>query len=323
MSEEAVIAPVTRRREAKHRLGRMQLREEREFYLFVAPWLIGFVIWTAGPMLYSLYISFTTWDVFTKPIWVGLQNYATLWHDLFEPSQLVLFSQSLKVTTIYTVLMVPLRMIVNLVGAMLLNQKIIGMPFFRAVFYSPTVIPAVASALVWTWIMQSNGGLVSLALNKLGLPNQTWLFRSKTALVTLVVLGLWGFGSQMLFFLAGLQSIPEHLYEAAKIDGAGQWQQFRYITLPMLSPVIFYNLVMSMMGTFQAFDSAFLYTGGGPNYATHFYVLNIYTFGWRYFRFGIASAMAWVLLIIILVMTMLVLRSSSAWVYYEGEVKGR
>ncbi len=323
MSAVQAVAPDKSRRPAKTGLGRMRLREEREFYLFVAPWLVGFLIWTAGPMIYSLYISFTTWDVFTKPVWVGLQNYATLWHDLFEPSQLVLFSQSLKVTTIYTVLMVPLRMIVNLLGAMLLNQRIRGMPFFRAVFYSPTVIPSVASALVWTWIMQSNGGLVSIFLNKLGLPNQTWLYRSKTALVTLVGLGLWGFGSQMLFFLAGLQSIPEHLYEAAKIDGAGQWQQFRYITVPMLSPVIFYNLVMSMMGTFQAFDSAFLYTGGGPNYATHFYVLNIYTFGWRYFKFGIASAMAWVLLVIILAMTMLVLRSSSAWVYYEGEVKGR
>ncbi|NLG28492.1 MAG: sugar ABC transporter permease [Chloroflexi bacterium] len=323
MSDAEAIAPVVPRRPARQRPGRAQLREEREFYLFIAPWLVGFLIWTAGPMLYSLYISFTTWDVFTKPVWVGLQNYQTLWNDLFNPSQLVLFSQSLKVTTIYTLLMVPLRMIVNLLGAMLLNQKIRGMPFFRAVFYSPTVIPAVASAMAWMWIMQSNGGLVSLILNKLGLPNQTWLFRSNTALPTLVGLGLWGFGSQMLYFLAGLQSIPEHLYEAAKIDGAGQWHQFRYITVPMLSPVIFYNLVTSMMGTFQAFDVAFLYTGGGPNYSTWFYVLNIYTFGWRYFKFGLASAMAWVLLLIIMVMTLLVLRSSNAWVYYEGEVKGR
>jgi len=234
MSEAKVLAPATVRRPAKQRLGKMQLREEREFYLFIAPWLIGFLVWTAGPMLYSLYISFTTWDVFTKPVWVGLQNYATLWHDLFEPSKLVLLSQSLKVTTIYTLLMVPLRMIVNLLGAMLLNQKIKGMPFFRAVFYSPTVVPAIASSMVWLWIMQSNGGLVSLILNRFGLPNQTWLSRSKTALPTLVGLGLWGFGSQMLYFLAGLQSIPEHLYEAAKLDGAGQWQQFSYITVPML-----------------------------------------------------------------------------------------
>jgi multiple sugar transport system permease protein len=214
-------------------------------------------------------------------------------------------------------------MVVNLGGAMLLNQRVRGMPVFRAIFYSPTIVPAVASAMVWLWIMQSNGGLISLLLNKVGLPNQTWLYREKTALVTLVGLGLWGFGSQMLFFLAGLQSIPGHLYEAAKIDGASTWHQFRYVTLPMLSPVIFYNLVISMMGTFQSFDAAFLYTGGGPNYATHFYVLNIYQFGWRYFRFGLASAMAWVLFVIILLATLLVLKSSSAWVYYEGEVKGR
>lgn len=320
-------SPTSRRETTHHprrpRLGRQALREEREFYLFVSPWIIGFLIWTAGPMLFSLYVSFTEWDILTPPRWVGLQNYQTLWHDLLEPSRLVLFRQSLIVTTIYTVLMVPLRMIVNLGGAILLNQKIRGMTVFRALFYSPTIVPAVASAMVWLWIMQSNGGLVSLILNRLGLPNQTWLYRTDTALITLVGLGLWGFGSQMLFFLAGLQSIPEHLYEAAKIDGANNWHQFRFITLSMLSPVIFYNLVISLMGTFQAFDAAFLYTGGGPNYATHFYVLNIYQFGWRYFKFGLASAMAWVLLVIILIMTLLVVKSSSAWVYYEGEVRGR
>ncbi|MGC9360213.1 MAG: carbohydrate ABC transporter permease [Anaerolineae bacterium] len=320
------LAPAKRATAGKPRRGKrgsQALREEREFYLFVFPWIIGFLIWTAGPMLFSLYVSFTEWDVLTTPRWVGLDNYRTLWNDLFEPSRLVLFRQSLIVTSLYTAMMVPLRMIVNLTGALLLNQKIRGMPFFRTIFYSPTIIPAVASSMVWLWIMQSNGGLVSLILNRFGLPNQTWLYRKDTALVTLVGLGLWGFGSQMLFFLAGLQSIPEHLYDAAKIDGANPWQQFRYVTIPMLSPVIFYNLMMSMMGTFQSFDAAFLYTGGGPNYATHLYVLNIYQFGWRYFKFGLASAMAWVLLLIILAMTLLVVKSSSAWVYYEGEVKNR
>ncbi len=305
------------------KLSRLALREEREFYLFIAPWLIGFFLWKAGPMLYSLYISFTEWDVFTPPVWVGLENYRVLWHDLFEPSRLVLFRQSLIVTTLYTVMMVPLRMIVNLGGAVLLNQRIKAMPFFRAVFYSPTIVPAVASAMVWSWIMQPSGGLVSLILNKFGLPNQTWLYNEDTALITLVGLSLWGFGSQMLFFLAGLQSIPPHLYEAAKIDGASSWQRFLYVTLPMLSPVIYYNLIISLMGAFQSFDAAYLYTRGGPNYATYFYVLNIYNMGWRYFKFGLASAMSWVLLVIILVMTVLVARSSAAWVYYEGELKKR
>jgi multiple sugar transport system permease protein len=302
-------------------LGKQARREERQFYLFISPWLIGFLLWTAGPMLFSLYVSFTEWDILTKPVWVGIENYRALWRDLFEPSRLVLFRQSLIVTTIFTVMLVPLRMVVNLGGALLLNQKIKAMPVFRAVFYSPTIVPAIASAMVWSWIMQSNGGLVSLVLNQFGLPNQTWLFDEDTALFTLVGLSLWGFGSQMLFFLAGLQSVPPHLYEAAKIDGATRWQQFWHITVPMISPVIFYNLIISMMGTFQAFDGAYLYTRGGPNYATHFYVLNIYNFGWRFFKFGLASAMAWVLLVIILVMTMIVVRSSAAWVYYEGEVR--
>jgi multiple sugar transport system permease protein len=310
-----------RERAHKGKLGRQARREERQFYLFIAPWLVGFLLWTAGPMLYSLYISFTEWDILTKPVWVGLENYRTLWRDLYEPSRLVLFRQSLVVTTLFTVMLVPLRMIVNLGGAILLNQKIKAMPVFRAIFYSPTIVPAIASAMVWSWIMQSNGGLISLILNQFGLPNQTWLFDQDTALVTLVGLSLWGFGSQMLFFLAGLQSVPPHLYEAAEIDGATPWQQFIHITLPMISPVIFYNLVISMMGTFQAFDGAYLYTGGGPNYATHFYVLNIYNFGWRFFKFGLASAMAWVLLVIILALTMIVVRSSAAWVYYEGEVR--
>jgi multiple sugar transport system permease protein len=312
-------AGIKRRRQ--FRRGSPARREEREFYLFILPWLLGFVLLKAGPMLYSLYVSFTEWDIITSPVWVGLGNYRTLWNDLFEPSRLVLFRQSLIVTTLFTVMVVPLRMIVNLGGAVLLNQKIKAMPVFRAVFYSPTIVPAVASAMVWSWIMQSNGGLVSLTLNMVGLPNQKWLYSQDTALVTLVGMSLWGFGSQMLFFLAGLQSIPPHLYEAAEIDGASRWQRFKAITLPMLSPVIYYNLIISMMGAFQAFDAAFLYTGGGPNYATHFYVLNIYNNGWRYFRFGLASAMSWVLLLIILLMTMLVVRSSAAWVYYEGEVK--
>ncbi|MBN1876560.1 MAG: sugar ABC transporter permease [Anaerolineae bacterium] len=303
------------------KLGKQALREERQFYLFIMPWLIGFFLWHAGPMLYSLYISFTKWQILSAPIWIGLDNYKTLWRDIFNPSRLVLFRQSLIVTTIFTVLMVPLRMIVDLGGAILLNQKIKAMPFFRAVFYSPTIVPAIASAMVWSWIMQSNGGLISLLLNKLGLPNQTWLYDQDTALFTLVGMSLWGFGSQMLFFLAGLQSVPPHLYEAAEIDGATAWQRFWYVTLPMLSPVIYYNLITSMMGAFQVFDSAFLYTGGGPNYATHFYVLNVYNTGWRDQNFGLASAMAWILLGIILLMTLLVVRSSAAWVYYEGEVK--
>lgn len=274
-------------------------------------------------MILSLIISFTDWDVVTSPKWLGLENYRRLWNDLWNPSRLVLFRQSLKVTTIYALLEVPLRLAVNLFGAMLLNQKLRGMPAFRAMLYSPTVVPAVASAMVWIWIMLPHGGLLSLILNVFGLPDQRLLFDPNTALITIIIMGLWGFGTGMLIFLAGLQSIPQHLYEAAEIDGASVFARFRYVTLPMLSPVIFFNLVTGVMANFQAFDGAFLITQGGPNYATHFYVLNLYNFGFRYFRMGMASAMAWVLFFIIMAFTLLIVRSSAAWVYYEGEVRGR
>jgi multiple sugar transport system permease protein len=303
--------------------GRQARREELEFYLFISPWIVGFLFLTAGPMLLSLVVSFTEWDVVTPAKWVGLENYKRLWKDLWQPSRLVLFQQSLKVTTLYALLEVPLRLIVNLFGAILLNQKLRGIRLFRTMLYSPTVVPAVASAMVWVWIMLPHGGLLSLILNMFGLPDQRLLFDQRTALITIILMGLWGFGTGMLIFLAGLQSIPQHLYEAAEIDGASVWARFRHITLPMLSPVIFFNLVTSVMGNFQAFDPAFLITEGGPNYATYFYVLNLYNFGFRYFKMGLATAMAWVLFLIIMIFTLLIVRSSAAWVYYEGEVRGR
>jgi len=303
--------------------SRQARREELEFYLFISPWIVGFLFLTAGPMLLSLVVSFTEWDVVTPAKWVGLENYKRLWRDLWQPSRLVLFQQSLKVTTLYALLEVPLRLIVNLFGAILLNQKLRGIRLFRTMLYSPTVVPAVASAMVWVWIMLPHGGLLSLILNQFGLPDQRLLFDQRTALITLIFMGLWGFGTGMLIFLAGLQSIPQHLYEAAEIDGASTWARFRHITLPMLSPVIFFNLVTSVMGNFQAFDPAFLITEGGPNYATYFYVLNLYNFGFRYFKMGLATAMAWVLFFIIMAFTLLIVRSSAAWVYYEGEVRGR
>ena len=303
--------------------GRQARREEWEFYLFISPWIIGFLFLTAGPMLLSLLVSFTEWDVVTPAKWVGLENYKRLWRDLWQPSRLVLFQQSLKVTALYALLEVPLRLLVNLFGAILLNQKLRGIRLFRTMLYSPTVVPAVASAMVWVWIMLPHGGLLSLILNTFGLPDQRLLFDQRTALITIILMGLWGFGTGMLIFLAGLQSIPQHLYEAAEIDGASVWARFRHITLPMLSPVIFFNLVTSVMGNFQAFDPAFLITEGGPNYATHFYVLNLYNFGFRYLKMGLATAMAWVLFFIIMFFTLFIVRSSAAWVYYEGEVRGR
>lgn len=300
--------------------GSLARREEREFFLFILPWLLGFLLFTVIPMVASFGMSLTKWDVISDPEWIGLENYKKLWTDIFEP-QGIYFWQSLKVTTIYTVLEVPLRVALNLVVAVMLNEKLKGIALFRTLLYSPSVIPVVASAQMWVWILYPDGGLISLLLNAFGLPNQNWLVDERTALLTVVGIGLWGFGNGMLIFLAGLQSIPPHLYEAAQIDGANHWRRFWHVTVPMLSPVIFFVLVTSIMGSFQVFDVGYLITQGGPNYATHFYVLNLYNYGWRYFQMGLAAAMAWVLFVIILIFTLATVRSSAAWVYYEGEVR--
>jgi multiple sugar transport system permease protein len=271
-------------------------------------------------MLVSLGMSFTKWNVLGDPSWIGLANYEKLWADVFD-SQGIYFWQSLKVTTIYTLLEVPLRVALNVAVAVMLNEKLKGIALYRTLLYSPSVIPIVATAQMWVWILYPDGGLASMLLNGVGLPNQSWLVDERTALLTVVGMGLWGFGNGMLICLAGLQSIPEHLYEAANIDGANWWHRFRHVTVPMLSPVIFFVFITSMMGSFQVFDVGYLITQGGPNYATHFYVLNLYNYGWRYFQMGLAASMAWVLFVIILAFTLLSLRSSAAWVYYEGEVR--
>ena len=271
-------------------------------------------------MIVSLGMSFTQWDVIGDPKWIGLGNYQKLWRDLTEGAG-IQFGQSLKVTSIYTLLEVPLRVLLNLLVAILLNEKLKGIAFYRMLLYSPSVIPVVASAQMWVWILYPDGGLMSLLLNALGLPNQNWLASEQSALLTVVGMGLWGFGNGMLIFLAGLQGVPPHLYEAAQIDGANWWHRFRHVTIPMLSPVIFFVVVTSTMASFQTFDVGYLITQGGPNYATHFYVLNLYNYGWRFFQMGLAAAMAWVLFVVIMAVTLIGLRSSAIWVYYEGEVR--
>lgn len=317
MAQKAIIEQPAAQVKAKNRPHR---REELEFFLFISPWLIGFFTLVIGPMILSFWMSFHNWDLLTPPEWIGLKNYQLLWADLFS-DQNIRFAQSLKVTMIYAVVEVPLRLVLNLVVAILIDQKLRGMSLYRTLLYTPTVIPAIAASFMWLWILSPERGLATRLLEMLGLPDQNWLYDEHTALLTLIGMGLWGFGSGMIIFLAGLQSIPQHLYEAAELDGAGWWSKFWGVTVPMLSPVIFFNFIMGLVGNLQAFDGAFLITKGGPNYATHFYVLNLYNYGWRYFQMGLASAMAWVLFVIILVLTLIVVRSSPAWVYYEGEVR--
>jgi multiple sugar transport system permease protein len=290
----------------------MARREAVEGYLFVAPLLIGLTVFAAWPMLASLAISFCKYDIFTAPKFVGVGNYAELFHD-------PLFWQSLKVTAIYSFVSVPLGLTLGLAVALLMNQKLRGIALFRTIYYLPAVVSGVAVALLWVWIFDPSYGLANVLLRWLGLPASQWLSGPRTSLISLILMSLWGVGGGMVIYLAGLQSVPQHLYEAAALDGANLQQRFRHVTLPMLTPVIFYNLIMGIIGSFQVFTQAFVMTNGGPVNSTLFYVLYLFRQAFNYYRMGYASAMAWVLFAVILALTLLVFKSSALWVYYEGE----
>lgn len=283
-------------------------------YLLISPWLVGFIIFTAGPMLASVYLSFTRYDLMSPPRWAGLYNYRHLITD-------TVFWQSLRATAIYTLLGVPLRGALALAIAMLLNQKVRALPLFRTIFYLPSVVSGVAVAILWMWLLSPEFGLVNLLLSKIGIVGPRWLFDQKTALFALIIMSLWGVGSEMVIFLAALQGVPQHLYEAADVEGATRIQKNWYVTLPSISPSIFFVLVMGVIGSFQVFTAGFVMTDGGPNNSTLFYVLNLYRNAFQFLKMGYASALAWVLFAIIMVCTVAVFRFSAAWVYYEGELK--
>lgn len=284
-------------------------------FLFTTPWLLGFLIFTAGPMLTSLYLSFTKYDLSTMK-WVGTTNYQRLFTE--DP----LFWKSLQVTITYAILTVPLGIAASLALALLLNQKVRGQRFFRTVFYLPSIVPAVASSLLWMWIFNSDYGILNWALGLFGWSGIEWLADEKYTLYAFAAMSLWGAGGgRMVIFLAGLQGISETYYEAARIDGASPWQQFRSVTIPLLSPVIFFNLILGVIGAFQVFTQAYIMTGGGPNNATLFYALNLFRNAFEYFKLGKASAMAWVLFVILLIITAIQFWGSKRWVHYEGEAK--
>lgn len=263
-------------------------------------------------MLASLAISFCKYDLFSPPKFIGLGNYTELARD-------PLFWQSLKVTMIYSLVSVPIGLSLGLAVALLMNQKIRGIAVFRTIYYLPAVVSGVAVALLWIWIFDPSYGLGNVVLRAFGIPPVGWLSDPKTSLLSLILMSFWGVGGGMVIYLAGLQSVPQHLYEAASLDGANVLAKFRHVTIPMLTPVIFYNLIMGIIGSFQVFTQAFVMTNGGPVNSTLFYVLYLFRQAFNYYHMGYASAMAWVLFVVILVLTMLVFKSSAAWVYYEGE----
>ena len=297
------------------RSGAVSLRqhEERIAFMFLSPWLIGFLAFTAFPIVASLLLSLTEYPILKSPEFVAFRNYSYMITS--DP----LFWQSLKVTTIYTVAIVPLQLVAAYALAILLNQTVRGLSVFRTVFFLPSVTPAVATALMWLWVFHPEIGLANSALAAIGVEGPKWLASTEWALPTFIIISLWGIGGGMIIYLAGLQGVPTALYEAAELDGAGSWSRFIHVTLPMTSPVILFVTVTSMIGSFQVFTAAFVMTGGGPVNATLFFVLHLYHHGWLYLQMGYASALAWVLFVIILGLTLLLLRLSGRLIYYEAE----
>lgn len=301
-------------------------REAIEGYLCIAPWLIGFVFLTLGPVIFSFIMSLSKWDMINPPQMVGFANYTAIFTDDFR------FRQSLKVTAVYAAFAVPLGLVCSLALAMLLNLNVKGMRVFRSIFYIPAILPGVAVAMVWITVFRYQGGVFNSIIGMLNKPLAAihpglyiepvkWLTTPEMALPSFVIMSLWGVGGGMIIYLAGLQGVPTQLYEAAEIDGAGSFSKFRNVTLPMISPTILFNLVMGVIGSFQVFTSSFIMTQGGPAYATLFYVLYLYQKAFKYLQMGYACALAWILFGVILILTLVVFKSSASWVYYEAELK--
>jgi multiple sugar transport system permease protein len=287
-------------------------------YLFILPWVLGMLFFTVGPILASMLLSFCSWDLITPVQWVGLQNYVKLFTD--DPR----FWKSLYNTVYYTLFSVPLQLAAGLGIGILMNQQVHFIKFFRTIFYLPSVTSGVASAIIWMWLFNPDVGLINFALAAIGIRGPLWLASETWAKPVYVIMSLWGASGSMLVFLAGLQGIPRTLYEAASIDGANKWYQFIHITLPMLSPILFFQLVIQVIQSFQVFTQAYIMSGGtgAPADSTLFYVVYLYQMAFRFHQMGYASALAWILFLVILGATLLLFRFSN-WVYYEGSVKGK
>jgi multiple sugar transport system permease protein len=284
-------------------------------WVFATPYLVHFLLFQAGAIIYSLYLSFFLTDLLSYSEFVGIENYTYLFTE--EP----LFMQAARVTLIYTLISVPLATIIALSIAVLLNQNLKFQGIFRTLFYMPALVTGVAVAITWIMVLHPDYGISALIFEFFGLRSPRWIWSEEWALPGIAMIALWGAGTNMLLYLAGLQSIPTQVQEAARIDGANSWQTFYRVTLPLLTPTVFFNVVLNMIGSFQVFTSSFVLTNGGPNNATLTMVLLIYRKAFQSFSFGYASAIAWVLFVVILVLTLIVFRTSNRWVYYEGGLR--
>lgn len=284
-------------------------------YLFISPWLIGFFAFTAGPLVLSLVMSFYDWPVIGESTFIGLGNYVRMFTE--DPQ----FWASLALTLKFALIFVPLNMIIALILAMLIATSVKGVNLFRVIFYIPSVVSGVAVAIIWGWILDSNNGILNYLLSLIGIDGPLWLQDPKWAIVAIVIASAWGVGNMMLIFYTDIKSIPSSYYEAAVIDGATPLQQFFKITVPIITPTILFNLVTSTISALQQLTLVILLTGGGPMKSTYFYGLFVYENAFKHHRLGYASANAWVMFFIILAMTAVIFKSSSAWVFYENEVK--
>lgn len=291
------------------------VREAKWGYIFLLPWVIGLVVFILGPILASAYFSFTEYEIISAPRFVGFENYIKAFTDDD------LFWTSMGRTLVYALVVVPVGLFGSLILALLLNQGFKGTNVFRTLFFLPSLTPAVALALLWTWLFHPSVGPINVALGWIGIDGPGWLSSKEWALPALMIISLWATigGSSMLIFLAGLQGVPQELYEAADIDGAGSFAKFRSVTLPLITPTLFFNLILGIIGALKVFTLAFVATLGGPSYATWFYALHIYRQAFEYFRMGYGSALAWIFVIVLLIFTLIQLRLSRRWVYYAGE----
>lgn len=293
------------------RLSRVQKRNLFYGLLFVSPWIIGFLWLTVYPMVASLYYAFTDYNLIKAPQWLGTANFQELFRD-------ELFWTALYNTFYLTVVGLPVGTMFAIALAVLLNQKIRGLAFYRTIYYVPSVVPIVATSIVWMWLLNPAYGPINTLLGWFGIMGPNWLRDTFWAKPALVLTGLWGVGPSVVIYLAALQEVPKQLLEAAELDGAGSWHRLFRITLPMISPAIFFNVIMGVIGSFQVFAQPFIMTGGGPVNSTLVYALYLFRNAFSYFKMGYASALAWVLFGVILVCTLLIFKTSARWVYYES-----
>lgn len=303
---------MTARLRRSTRMSPAARREAITFYILIMPWLLGLFIFVIYPMFRSLYLSFTHFQIGREPVFTGLSNFERLLNDGD-------FWRSLRVTGIYVLGSVPGSTVIAIGIAMLLAQKIRGVSIWRTIYFLPSVVAPIAVAVLWFYVFNPQYGLINTLLGYLGIKGPGWITSEDWALPSLIMMSWWTVGGQVIIYLAGLKNIPTEYYEVAQIDGAGAWAKFRHITIPMLSPTIFFNVVLGFIGAFQIFEGPLVLTNGGPNKATLTYMLNLYQEAFQMGSLGYASALAWILFMIIIGLTMLIIRTSSLWVYYETE----